>query len=88
VKTQTFGIRGIEWQLISTEDGTKKAVAMCPDHPNQEARVLEAVADHVLVWCSQCGQVLEMCSKGELASERERILAIFHHEKNQKPAER
>ena len=77
MKPKTFEIRGIEWEISTTRDGTKQAIATCPDHPKQEAKILEALADNVLVWCPQCGEVLEMCSKEELASERERILASF-----------
>ncbi len=76
MKPETFGVKGVEWQINTTEHGAKQAIATCPDHPKQEARILEAIADNVLVWCPQCEAVLAMCSKGELASEREKILAV------------
>lgn len=78
-----FEVRGIEWEIITSQDGTRKARAACPDHPTQEATVLEAVADHVLVWCRQCGSVLQMCSKGELEAEKQKILGLL-----QKPADK
>ncbi len=84
MKPETFEIRGVQWEISTTKDGAKQAIATCPDHPKQEAKVLEAVADHVLVWCPQCGAVLEMCSKEELASEREKNLAILKSIESQK----
>jgi hypothetical protein len=84
MKPKTFEIRGIEWVISTTKDGTKRAIATCPDHPKQESGILEALADRVLVWCPRCGAILEMCSKEELASERETILANFQSTDSQK----
>jgi uncharacterized Zn finger protein len=70
---RTFPVKGLAWKLIDRNNGTKGAIPVCPDHGEQEARVLRAVADQALVWCAQCGEVLEMCAKSELESVREQV---------------
>ncbi len=73
MKPETFEIKGVEWE-ITTTDGTKKAIATCRYHPKQEATVSEGPMG-VLVCCPQCPSVLEFCSKEEFEAEKTKILA-------------
>lgn len=74
MRTKTFEIKGIRWEMTTNKEGTKKAVAACPDHPKQEATVegmgLKPIG--LLVWCPQCREVLEMCSKEEFEAEKKK----------------
>jgi len=71
------GIKGLRWKL---PEGSSCAIPLCPDHPEQEARVeddglemgVKGVPEGgVIVTCPKCGGILAMCTKAEFESERE-----------------
>jgi hypothetical protein len=77
VKTKTFEVKGIRWDVITTQDGKNRAVPTCPDHPKQEAKVagLNLRAVGVLVWCPQCGSELEIYSAEEFETDKKKAEA-------------
>ena len=75
MRTKTFDIKGIRWDVTTNESGTKKAVATCPEHPQKVAILEGTKAIGVLVSCPEYGCVLEMCSREEFEAQEKNAKA-------------